>query len=131
MAKKRLMVDTTVLIDFFRKTDKTNSRLVQHFQNYDHLYISSVTEFEIITGATLAQVQYWDQMLLGFDVLPFDSLIAREAAKIVQHLKKARKSIDTPDLFIAATAIAHGLTLDTSNKKHFFHIEHLDLLSDS
>lgn len=32
MADKELMVDSTILIDFFRKTDKDNSRLVSHFR---------------------------------------------------------------------------------------------------
>ncbi len=39
----KLMVDSTILIDYFRKTDKRNSQLVNHFKNYDILYISSVT----------------------------------------------------------------------------------------
>ncbi len=52
MADKKLMVDSTILIDYFRKADKNNSRLISHFKNYDLLYISSVTEFEVINGAT-------------------------------------------------------------------------------
>jgi predicted nucleic acid-binding protein len=55
MADKKLMVDSTILIDYFRKTDKANSKLVAHFKNYDQLYISSVTEFEVVNGAPLSQ----------------------------------------------------------------------------
>ncbi len=33
MADKKLMVDTSLLIDYFRKTDKNNARLVTHFKN--------------------------------------------------------------------------------------------------
>ena len=43
MADKRLMVDSSLLIDYFRKTDKSNARLLGHFRNYNVLYISSVT----------------------------------------------------------------------------------------
>lgn len=124
------MVDSTILIDYFRKTDKNNSRLVNHFKNYDRLYISSVTEFEVINGSTSAHLQFWNQMLSGFIVLDFDSKAARKATEIVRQLKTKRKSIDKPDLFIAATAIVHGLTLDTTNKKHFIHIDALELLSE-
>ncbi|MEO6721421.1 MAG: type II toxin-antitoxin system VapC family toxin [Ferruginibacter sp.] len=130
MADKRLMVDSTILIDYFRKTDKNNSRLVSHFKSYDSLYISSITEFEVINGATSVHLQFWDQMLLRFTILNFDSKAAREATEIVRQLKAKRKSIDKPDLFIAATAVAHGLTLDTTNKKHFVHIDTLTLLSE-
>ncbi len=130
MADKELMVDSTILIDYFRKTDKNNSRLVSHFKEYDRLYISSVTEFEVINGAKPAHLDFWNQMLPRFTILDFDSKAARQAAEVVGQLKTKRKSIDKPDLFIAATAVAHGLTLDTINKKHFVHIDSLDLLSE-
>ena len=130
MADEKLMIDSTILIDYFRKTDKNKSRLVSHFKNYDILYISSVTEFEVINGSTSVHLQFWDQMLLRFTILNFDSKAAREATEIVRQLKIKRKSIDKPDLFIAATAIVHGLTLDTTNQKHFVHIDTLNLLSE-
>jgi len=123
------MVDSTILIDYFRKTDKANSRLVSHFKNYDHLYISSVTEFEVVNGATKAHLRFWDGMLTRFTILDFDSKAARQAAEIVAQLKTKRKTIDKPDLFIAATAVVHGLALDTLNIKHFTHIDSLNLLT--
>ncbi|MCO5237017.1 MAG: type II toxin-antitoxin system VapC family toxin [Chitinophagaceae bacterium] len=129
MADKGLMVDSTILIDYFRKTDKKNSKLVAHFRNYDHLYISSVTEFEVVNGATEEHLQFWDGMLARFFILNFDSKAARQAASIVAQLKIKRKTIDKPDLFIAATAIVNNLTLDTLNLKHFTHIENLKLLA--
>lgn len=129
MADKKLMIDSTILIDYFRKTDKANSKLVSHFKNYDLLYISSVTEFEVVNGATAAHLQFWDGMLTRFTILDFDSKAARQAADIVAQLKIKRKTIDKPDLFIAATAIVNGLTLDTLNVKHFIDIDALTLLN--
>jgi tRNA(fMet)-specific endonuclease VapC len=129
MADKKLMVDSTILIDYFRKSIKANSKLVAHFRNQEHLYISSVTEFEIVNGATKEHLQFWDGMLARFTVLDFDSKAARQAANIVAQLKTKRKTIDKPDLFIAATAVVNELTLDTLNIKHFTSIESLNLLS--
>jgi predicted nucleic acid-binding protein len=123
------MVDSSILIDYFRKTDKANSKLVAHFKNYEQLYISSVTEFEVVNGATPSHLQFWDGMLLRFTILNFDSKTARQAAEIVTKLKTKRKTIDKPDLFIAATAVVNGLTLDTLNIKHFFDIDGLQLLT--
>jgi len=128
MAGKEIMVDTNILIDYFRKTNKQNARLLQHFVEYDTIYISSITEFEIISGSTDAQLQFWDLMLARLKVLDFDVRVARKAADIVKQLKKKRKSIDKADLFIAATALVHKLTLDTENRKHFALIETLQLL---
>jgi tRNA(fMet)-specific endonuclease VapC len=58
MADKTLMIDTTLLIDYFRKTDKTKTKLVQLSQQFEQLAISSVTEFEVYSGATSAQLQF-------------------------------------------------------------------------
>lgn len=124
------MVDSTILIDYFRKTDKDNSVIVTLSRTYNQLYISCVTEFEVINGAKPAQLEFWNQMLTGFTILDFDSKAARQAAAIVQQLKNKRKTIDKPDLFIAATAVVHGLTLETANKKHFEHIDALTLLTE-
>lgn len=73
MADKKLMVDSTILIDYFRKTDKENSKLVANFRDYELLYISSVTEFEVVNGATEQHLQFWDGMLTRFIILNFDS----------------------------------------------------------
>ena len=130
MADKKIMIDSTILIDYFRKTDKSKSKLVELSMKYDKIYISTVTEFEVINGATNTQLDFWNNMLKGFTILDFDSKAARQAAIIVQQLKTKRKSIDKPDLFIASTAVSHGLTLDTANKKHFEFIDSLNLLSE-
>ncbi|MDO1445665.1 type II toxin-antitoxin system VapC family toxin [Rhodocytophaga aerolata] len=129
MADKKLMIDTSILIDYFRKTDKANSRLVAHFRQYNRLYISSITEFEVYNGATQLHKQFWEGMLLRLTVLDFDGKAARQAAEIVGQLRTKRKTIDKPDLFIAATAIVHGLAFDTLNLKHFVHIDNLALLT--
>jgi tRNA(fMet)-specific endonuclease VapC len=130
MADKKLMVDTSLLIDYFRKTDKNNARLVTHFRNYNHLYISSITEFEVMNGAKQPHIDFWNGMLPRFIVLDFDSKAARQAAATTEQLKAKRKTIDKPDLFIAATAIVHELYFDTLNIKHFTHIDKLLMLTE-
>src|SRR5438094_9005891 len=87
----KLIVDSTILIDYFRKIDKSKSKLVSHFREYNNLYISSVTEFEAINGATRKHLEFWNGMLSRFDILAFDSKAARVAAKIVAQLKAKRK----------------------------------------
>ncbi len=129
MEEEKLIIDTSILIDYFRRTDKDKSRLVHHFRNYQNIYISSITEFEIYNGATEDHIEFWNKMLKHIIVLDFDSLAAKEAANIVSDLKPKRKSIDKPDLFIAATAIVHDMTFDTLNIKHFKHIDRLKLFS--
>jgi tRNA(fMet)-specific endonuclease VapC len=128
MADKTFMIDTTLLIDYFRETDKTKTKLVQLSQQFEQLAISSVTEFEVYSRATPAQLQFWQQLLSEVIVLPFDSHAAHIVVDVQRNLKKLRKTIDKADLFIAATAIANNLALDRLNRKHFDNIEQLTLL---
>lgn len=125
----QIMVDTSILIDYFRKTDKSKSRLFQLVQKFDDICISSITEFEIYTGANNLQIDFWKSMLAKFIVFPFDGDAALMAVDIQNKLRQKRKSIDKADLFIAATAIANNLIFDTLNQKHFQDIEDLKLLN--
>lgn len=128
MADKKIMIDTSILIEYFRKTDKSKTTLVKLTLEFDHILISSITEFEIFNGATSDQIQFWTEMISKLTVLKFDSETARTAAAVVNNLKKKRKSIDKPDLFIASTALVNKLTLATLNKKDFEVIEFLNVI---
>lgn len=121
------MIDTSLLIDYFRRTDKTKARLVQLSRHFEQLFISSITEFEIYSGATPAQLVFWEQLLNEIIALPFDTKAAHVAVEVQRGLRKMRKTIEKADLFIASTAIANGLRLDTLNRKHLEHIVQLNL----
>lgn len=128
MADKIVLVDTSILIDLFRKTDKANSALIALVRQGYSYCISAVTEYEIYSGATLGQVQFWDTFLEKVQVLPFDKAVAKVAVDINFDLKRKRKQIAIPDLFIAATAMAHNLLLATLNKKHFDRVDKLTII---
>ncbi len=128
MAEKILMVDTPLLTDYFRKTDTPKSRLVLLSEQFEKLAISSVTEFEAYSGASSSQLNFWNELLDEFKVYPFDSKAAHMAVEIQQSLKQVRRTIEKADLFIATTAVANNLPLDTLNRKHFGNISRLLLL---
>ncbi|MGI8635573.1 MAG: type II toxin-antitoxin system VapC family toxin [Segetibacter sp.] len=128
MADKIILVDTSILIDLFRKTDKTNSTLVALVREGYTYCISAVTGYEIYTGALLGQIDFWNDFLQTTQVLPFDKGVAKVAVDINRDLKRKRKQIAIPDLFIAATAIANNLPFATLNKKHFDRVERLNVI---
>jgi predicted nucleic acid-binding protein len=128
MADRIVVVDTSVLIDYFRKTDKSNSVLIDLFdQGYD-FSISAITHYEVYSGATASQLPFWKQVLDRVKVLPFDEVVSQASVDINNSLKSKSKQIGMADLFIAATAIANNMSLATLNKKHFDRIDGLILL---
>lgn len=128
MAKELVLVDTSILIDFFRKSDKANSRLMKLVKGNFTYCISAVTEFEIYTGTTPNQTAYWEDFLFRTQVLAFDKEIARTAVEISKALKKQSRLIGIADLFIAATAVHYRLPLATLNLKHFERVDELILI---
>lgn len=128
MADNIILVDTSILIDYFRKTDKANSKLIALFdQGYDFT-ISAITHYEIYSGATLAQLSFWTNLLVKTNVLALDGAVAQAAVDINNVLKRKRKQIAMADLFIAATSISYNLSLATLNVKHFDRIDRLNVI---
>ena len=128
MADKIVLADTSILIDYFRKTEKINSEWVKFYDKGYNIYISAITEYEIFSGATQAQIPFWEDLLKETKVLSFDQAVVKTAIEINNNLKRKRKQIDLADLFIAATAITNNLEFATLNHKHFARIEELNII---
>ena len=129
MEGKIILVDTSILIDYYRKTDKEKSVWIALVRQGYSFAISAVTKYEIYSGATLNQLTFWDNVLEAIDIVPFDEASVDIAVKINGILKKKRKQIDLADLFIEATPVAHGLALVTLNTKHFDRIDGLNIVA--
>lgn len=125
MESKIILLDTSILIDYFRKTNKENSFWISLVRQGYCFAVSAVTKYEIYAGATEAQLAFWNKIFQTITVLPFDDLVSEKAVEINQKFKKKRKQIDIADLFIAATATANELTIATLNKAHFERIDEL------
>lgn len=129
MESKLICLDTSVLIDYFRKTKKSNSFLYKLTEQYSLFAVSIITQYEIYVGSNEGQDIFWDQFFESITVLPFDAKANEEAIRIYRELKQKSKLIEIPDLLIGATAKAHSLKLATLNERHFSRIEGLELIS--
>ena len=128
MADQMIVLDTSILIDYYRKSDKANSSWVALVRQGYKFAISTITKYEIYTGATQSQLVFWDDVLSTITVIPFDESCVDVAVSINAALKRKRKQIDLADLFIAATAMSRRMSFATLNKKHFDRIDELMLV---
>src|SRR4051812_31262103 len=119
MADEIFLLDTSILIEHFRKKDQTKTTLFQLTKAGQRFAVSTVTEYEIYAGAFDNQIEFWNLFFQKMEVLPFDSKVAITASEIIIDLKKINKIIEAADLFIAATAVCHDIPCATLNKKHF------------
>ena len=125
MEYSRILVDTSIFIEFLRKRNKTKTEL---FKILDDIIItiSTVTLFELFAGAI--DEQKWKDVKEITDdlpIIPFSKEISENAAKIFQALKLKNKMIEFRDIFIAATAVTNDIPVKTINKKHFERIDSL------
>jgi len=128
MENKIVLVDTSILIDYFRKTEKSNTVLLKLFrQGYD-FSTSAITEYEIYSGANASQLNFRNDILNNIPVIPFDQSAVKTAVQINQALKQKSKQIDIADLFTAATAVSNNLPIATLNVKHFKRVDLLTII---
>lgn len=127
MERSKVVVDTCVFIDFLRAKDKKTT-VLYNIPTNKQIYISSVTLYELLMGATNEQKEEDIRLLTeGLVVLPFDEDASRRASEIYHHLRKENKMIEFRDIFIAATCLVYSLPVITTNKNHFQRIQGLGL----
>lgn len=127
MEYNRVLVDTSILIEFFRKKNRKKSVLYK-LQGECDIYVSAITEFEFLAGIKEENIVSIKSFFGNLDVIDFDSRASVLASSIYKDLKSKNQMIEFRDIFIGATAIAHGLPLATLDKNHFQRIDNLELI---
>lgn len=128
MESSPILIDTSVLIDYFRKKNKGKTFLYSLSLNYNFA-ISTITEFEFLVGLADKHLKFAYKLFRNFLILPSDSRCVKAATKIYNDLKSKNQLISPPDIFIAATATANNLSFATLNLKHFERISNIELIA--
>jgi len=125
------LLDTNVCIQILTgRSLAVRARLSRVF--IADIAMSPVVKFELVQGALKsarggANLAMLDAMFNAYPSLPFDDRVAEVAARIRRSLEARGLSIGPYDTLIAATALAHGLTLVTHNVGEFSRVEGLSL----
>ncbi len=82
MASEIVCLDTSILIDYYRKTDKSRSQFYKLTEEYFSFAVSYITEYEIYVGSNTTQDPFWDDFFGSITILPFDSEVNKVAIRI-------------------------------------------------
>ena len=126
MEREIICLDTSILIDYFRKKNKEASTFYR-LSEFNFLFsTTSITTFEIYRGITISQKPFWDLLFEQIEVIPFGEEASKIAASLMQ-VSSLKNRIELPDLFIAAISIQRNIRLATLNRKDFEKIEEVRL----
>jgi predicted nucleic acid-binding protein len=116
------LVDTNVLSELTRRAPDPG--VLEWAARLSRVYLSVVSLEEICFGLSWKPnprviLQLEELFAAHCDVLPVTEAIARKAGSLRGRLQAAGKIRTQADMFIAATAEVHGLTLITRNVDDF------------
>jgi len=121
----RALLDTSVIVEFLRGDAAVAGRV----QDLDEVFTSVVALGELLYGArrsansetNLARVA---EFASSITALSSDRMTAEAYARLKDSLRAKGRPIPDNDLWVAATAVQHGLTL-LSRDAHFDHVDEL------
>ena len=116
MDKELICLDTSILIDYYRKQHKSKTKFLQLSTQYN-FSISVIAKLEILAGINPEQKDFWKEVFQNIEVFPLMEKDVEIAAEIIQTLTRKNKIIGLKDILIASTAIASNLRLATLNMK--------------
>ncbi len=118
-----LVIDTNIFID--AENGRLNLSSLDSFSDYGDAYIAAITVSELLTDIHLAKTTsiriqrsaFVEGIIAKIQVLEFNEEVARVYGELYAYFLKPRAKANTNvhDLQIAATCIAHGFAILTSN----------------
>ncbi len=126
------LIDTSVLVD----SERGGGALGRVPEDDEHS-ISIITVSELLHGVHRAvdaarrtrRQAFVEHVLAELEVLPATVEIARIHSEIWARLEVSGAAIGVHDLWIAATALAHGMGVATSNAREFERVPGLSVLA--
>ena len=110
---EELLVDTDVLVDHLRGA--------RRFEPAATVHVSVITRAELFAGRATEEASVV-RLLAPFIEHAVDAIVAERAGRI-----RRTHGLRLPDALIAATALEHGLTLVTRNRRDFEDVSDLRL----
>jgi predicted nucleic acid-binding protein len=114
-----LLLDTTVLLDVLRARQNRRSLLAELLGGGHVLATAAINIGEVYAGMRLGEENRTEAFLSSLDCYPITGAIARRAGSLKSAWAHKGRTLSLADMMVAATALEHGLSLVTDNRKDF------------
>ncbi|MEI6184582.1 MAG: type II toxin-antitoxin system VapC family toxin [Bacteroidota bacterium] len=127
MTGSKYLLDTCIVVEIF----KGNKNIIEKVNKLSDFSISAIVLGELFIGTNRVinkskHLKKLTDFISITKVFPLDSDTAEHYGLIVAELYKKGKPIPSNDIWIASTALQHGLTLITADN-HFTEISQLKI----
>ena len=117
-----LILDTNFIIVAEREarrgeTNRADRFLADHPE--DLFFITFTVAGELACGRSAAQRLDWERLCRPYPVLPWTKEVSWQYGEIYRFLATEGRLIGANDLWIAATALVHGMNVVTDNQDEF------------
>ncbi len=127
-----VLIDSSVLI-YFERSGKDFTTFVKGREE-EEAFISVISASELLHGVHRAtapgiksrRLAFVEGILAALPILPIDLETARSHSQLWAALAQQGNMIGVHDSWLAATCLAHGLRLATSNLREFQRVPGLD-----
>lgn len=126
-----LIVDTNFVISMEREAKKPEAgRAGAFLQKHaeEQFFMRFTVAGELACGRSAADHRTWKRLCSPFALLPWTPDVLWQYGELYRHLQSGGHLIGTNDLWIAATALVHGMPLVTSNADEFRRVPGLEVL---
>ena len=114
-----VLLDTTVLIDALRARQNRRALLADLVGAGHTLATAAINIGEVYAGMRPGEEPRTEAFLSSLHCYPMSGAIARRAGSLKAGYAREGLTLSLADMIIAATALEHGLTLMTDNRKDF------------
>lgn len=117
-----LILDTNFIIVAEREARRGLTATIDHFfasRSLETFHITFTVAGELACGQSATPKQDWERLCRPYPILPWSSDISWQYGEIYRALAAKGRLIGTNDLWIAATALVHGMGVVTNNVDEF------------
>jgi predicted nucleic acid-binding protein len=114
-----LLLDTTVLIDVLRAQHNRRLLLGELVAGGHLLATAAINIAEVYAGMQSGEQARTEAFLVSLECYPMTGTIARRAGALKNASACKGRTLSLAEMIVAATALEHGLTLMTDNRKDF------------
>lgn len=125
MSGERILVDTSVWIEYFRDAASPVAEKADRILDDDEVFVPRMVLAELIQGAKSArEIKVIDDFFEAFHIIDQDEETWVKAGRLAYELKKKGKTVPLSDCYLAVIARNHKCKVFTLNR-HFQEIQQL------